>query len=128
MEKVAPKNILLVDDQQNFLTILATELRDSINNFSILIAENGERALKVLESTHVDLVVTDLRMPVMNGYEFISRMKNNYPAIPIIVVSCFLYPESETRLRALGVLQCVDKVSLNVNALEEMILRGLQGV
>ena len=128
MENSRGKSILLVDDQQNFLTILAAELGDSGSNFRIITAENGERALKVLESAQVDLVVTDLKMPVMNGYDLISHMKIKYPRIPVIVVSSFLYPEWETRLKALGVSQYIDKEFFSVSALEEMIIKNWQGV
>ena len=122
MESVALKNVLLVDDYQAFLTILAEQLSD--NGFSILTAEDGEKALKVLESSRVDLVVTDLHMPVMDGYDLISYLKKNYPVTPIIVVSNFLYPDSERRLRALGVSQYMEKHSFSISALEEMILRS----
>ena len=129
MEKSRAKNILLVDDQKNFLSILAAELGGgSGSNFRIITAENGERALKVLESAQVDLVVTDLKMPVMNGYDLISHMKIKYPRIPVIVVSSFLYPEWETRLKALGVSQYIDKEFFSVSALEEMIIKNWQGV
>ncbi len=122
MEKPGAKNILLVDDQQHFLTILSTELGDSSNNFHILTAENGVRALEILESAQVDLVVTDLKMPMLNGYDLISHMKKKYPGIPVIVISSFLYPDSETRLRTLGVTRYIDKNSLSLSGLEKMIV------
>lgn len=122
MEKFGAKNILLVDDQQHFLTILATELGDSSNNFRILTAENGVRALEILASAQVDLVVTDLKMPMLNGYDLISHMKKKYPSIPVIVISSFLFPDSETRLRTLGVTRYIDKNSLSLSALEKMIV------
>ena len=113
MEKVVPKNILLVDDHQRFLTVLASELNDSCSNFCILTAENGEKALKVLESAHVDLVVTDLNMPVMDGFQLVSHMKERYPSIPVIVMSSLLVPEVETYLRAKGVSECIEKSSIS---------------
>jgi CheY-like chemotaxis protein len=124
MEKSGAKNILLVDDQKNFLNIMATELGDSGNNFRILTAENGDRALRILESAPVDLVVTDLKMPVLNGYDLISHMKKNYPGIPVIVISSFLYPESERRIKALGITRYIDKNSLSLRTLEEMIAKS----
>lgn len=118
----APKTLLLVDDNQRFLTVLADELRDRSDDFCILTAGNGDMALKVLESAHVDLVITDLKMPVMDGFELLSHMKKRYHNIPVIVISSFLHPDLETKLGALGVSQCIAKESLNVSALEEMIL------
>lgn len=88
---------------------------------NILTAENGEKALKVLESTPVDVVMTDLRMPVMDGFGLISQMKKMYPGIPVIILSSFLYPELETSLKAMGVSQFIDKASLCLGVLEKML-------
>ncbi len=122
METVAPKNILLVDDEPRFLAQLVSELRGHSGNFCILTAENGERALKVLESAPVNLLVTDLRMPVMDGFTLLSHMKRDYPHIPVIIMSAFLYPEVETRLRELGASECIEK--LDIGSLQEMIAKN----
>ncbi len=124
MEKISPPNILLVDDEHRFLAQLAIHLRDCSNNFCILTAENGQKALKVLESAPVNLVVTDLKMPVMDGFELLLHMKEKYPNVPVIVMSAFLYPEVETRLRELGASGSIEK--LNIGALEEMIAKRWQ--
>ncbi|MBI5585935.1 MAG: response regulator [Deltaproteobacteria bacterium] len=121
---IAPQTILLVDDHQDFLRGLANALKEGSNKCCILTAENGEQALKVLESTPVDLVVTDLRMPLMDGFDLISQAKKKYPGITVIVLSSFLYPELEPRLRALGVSHGIDKTSLNISVLEKLIFKS----
>lgn len=128
MENAAFKNILLVDDEKMFLITLAEELRYCNENFCILTADNGDRALKVLESGHVDLVITDLKMPVMNGFDLILNMRKEYPHIPVIAMSTYLYPDVETRLRGLGISQWVDKTTLSIGGLEEMIIRSCQDI
>lgn len=127
MKMVVTRRILLVDDHQTFLDVLATGLVESRNNFSILTAGNGEEALRVLESNRVGLVVTDLKMPVMNGVDLISNIKKRYPSLPVIVLSSFLYPDLEPRLIALGVSQCIEKASLDIGVLEKMIVETWQG-
>jgi YesN/AraC family two-component response regulator len=124
MEKVGAKSVLLVDDQQNFLAALATRLGESSNNFSILTAGNGNEALRILESNRVGVVVTDLKMPVMDGFDLISHIKKRYPGIPVIVLSSFLYQELEPRLTALGVSLWIEKASLDIGVLEEMIIKS----
>lgn len=121
MGMVVAKSVLLVDDQQIFLAALVTQLMDRSNNFSILTAGNGEEALRILESHRVGLVVTDLKMPVMDGFDLISRIKKRYPSLPIIVLSSFLYPELEPRLTAMGVSQWIEKASLDIGVLEKII-------
>jgi len=128
VENAAFKNILLVDDENMFLTMLAEELRYCNKNFCILTADNGDRALKVLESGHVDLVITDLKMPVMNGFDLILNMRKEYPHIPVIAMSTYLYPDVETRLRGLGISQWVDKTELSIGGLEEMIMKNWQDI
>lgn len=125
MKKFAIKNILVVDDNRRFLTSLAELLQINENGLSILTAEDGKSALEILKSAPVDLVMTDLHMPVMDGFDLIVHMKKNHPAIPIIVMSGSFYPELETRLGNLGVANYIPKESLNLEAIEEMLLRSL---
>ncbi len=65
--------------------------------------------MKALESESVDLVVTDLKMPVMDGFEFLSRMRKTYPDIPVIVISAFINSEAERKLSSLGVSHYFEK-------------------
>ena len=65
--------------------------------------------MKVLETEYVDLVVTDLKMPVMDGFEFLSHMRKSYPDIPVIVISAFINPDAERRLSSLGIAQYLEK-------------------
>ena len=122
MEKTAPKNILLVDDQKNFLASLADGLKACDGNLCILTAENGDRALQVLASNPVDMVVTDLKMPLMNGFELLSHMQEKYPHIPAIVMSSFVDSWTEARLLALGAAQFIEKESLSFKALWDLIV------
>jgi len=119
-KKFDAKTVLLVDDDERFLRVLANELRDRSNNLCVLTAENGEKAFKILEFKRVDLVVTDLKMPVMNAFQLISHMKERYPSIPVIVMSSFLDSEVAIDLRAKGASQCIDKA--NISTLKEIIL------
>jgi CheY-like chemotaxis protein len=98
-----------VDDEKIFLLSLADGLNTSGLKFHILTAGNGEKALKALESESVDLVVTDLKMPVMDGFEFLSQMRKGYPDIPVIVISAFINPDVEKRLSSLGVCHYLEK-------------------
>jgi two-component system capsular synthesis sensor histidine kinase RcsC len=114
---------LIVDDNKTFLINLAQGLRAFAWRFQALTAENGEKALAVLESEHVDLVVTDLHMPVMDGFEFLSRIQKSYPDIPVIVMSACLDPDVETKLRSLGVTRCIEKT--DIEKMVPMILSNL---
>jgi CheY-like chemotaxis protein len=122
------KSVLLVDDERNFLATLADYL-GSRGDLRVLVADNGRKALEVMASARVDLVVTDLKMPVMDGFELISRMKETCPDMPVIIMTAFSDPGVERRLASMGVSQsqCIEK-PLDVQALEGTILACWPGM
>ncbi|HEX9019634.1 MAG TPA: response regulator [Nitrospirota bacterium] len=81
------KHILLVDDDSVFLSSLAEMLRLTDRNFAVFTAENGEQAVAIMDTMPIDLLITDLRMPVMDGLELTLRTAENHPEIPVIVMS-----------------------------------------
>ncbi len=78
-------SLLLVDDEQNILKSLKRLLIDV--DCKVLTAESGEDGLKLLESNNIQVVVSDYRMPGMNGVEFLNKVKEKYPDTIRIVLS-----------------------------------------
>ena len=77
--------ILLVDDEPAQLGLLREFIKTTgMTSFS---AENGKEALKKLEQEEVDLVLTDVQMPEMNGLELLERVQQQYPDLPVIALS-----------------------------------------
>jgi CheY-like chemotaxis protein len=103
------KKILLVDDHKVFLNTLSEELREYRADWSILTAENGRQGAELIDSQVIDLVVTDLKMPVMDGYELLAYIREKRPNMPIIVMTADYTHAIEKRLHSLGVEQCVSK-------------------
>ncbi len=103
------KHILLVDDELNFLKALTEALGNYCNEWNILVAENGKKGIEMLEHHPVDIVVTDLRMPVMDGYELLSYVIARKPPIPSLVMTADSSPEADRRLKALGIDQHLSK-------------------
>ena len=81
------ETILIVDDEVSLLT-LATEILTQYG-YKVYCAENGEQALEMLETTNVDLVLSDVIMPGMDGYQLASKVNEKYPNIKIQMVSGF---------------------------------------
>ena len=78
------KTILLVDDEMQILKALSRTFFDT--DYEIITASGGEEALQILEKTKVDLIISDMRMPLMDGYEFLKIAKERQPdAIRIIL-------------------------------------------
>ncbi len=79
--------LLLVDDEPNILKALNRLLRR--DGYTILTAESGMAALEILKNNPVNVIISDHRMPVMTGIEFLGKVKDNYPDITRIVLSGF---------------------------------------
>ena len=83
------KKILVVDDEKTFRESLVSALEASDDQFYILNARNGEKAVELLESETFDLVITDLKMPEMDGFELLAFMNSHFPSTPVVVMSAF---------------------------------------
>ncbi len=79
------KTILIVDDELQLLKVLKRILMKK--NYLVYLAESGHRALEVLATQSVDMIITDLRMPGMDGLELLTEVKNRYPEVIRIVLS-----------------------------------------
>ena len=69
--------VLCVDDEPNILSSLRRLLR--AEGYQVLLAEGGAAGLAVLEAEHVDIVISDMRMPEMDGAQFLERVRNKWP-------------------------------------------------
>jgi len=86
------KHVLIVDDEKPFLLSLTDGLASYAKDFTVVTAMNGKEAVTILDSTGVDLVVTDLRMPKMDGFELLAHISSNYPDIPDYCHDRLWYP------------------------------------
>jgi len=80
-----PKRILIVDDDPLLTRLTGRALSHA--GFEVLVAENGKRAMKVLAGRGVDLLITDLMMPEMEGLEMIRVLHKSRPLLPIVAIS-----------------------------------------
>lgn len=110
----------MVDDEQMILRLATEALKDYAGKYNVLTAVDGSQAVDILSNSPVDLVLTDLKMPVMDGYELLSYMSKNYKNIPSIVMTGFGSPEIAKRLKQKGVLHYIEK-PFDLNVLREKI-------
>ncbi|MBQ7546389.1 MAG: response regulator transcription factor [Clostridia bacterium] len=88
-------HILIVDDDKNIRRLLTAVLETE--NYSVSTAENGEDALKVLDQTHIDLIILDIMMPKMDGYAFITLLREQNPYMPVLMLTAKQLPEDKHR-------------------------------
>lgn len=88
-------NILVVDDDTNIRMFLQAVLENA--GYGVLTATNGKHALDVMDREHIDLVVLDIMMPEMDGYEFTKTLREADNNLPILMVSAKQLPEDKHR-------------------------------
>jgi len=86
-------HILVVDDDKNTRRLLQAVLESE--GYQVFTAENGEVALEVMDKQHIDLVVLDIMMPKMDGYEFTRTLRECNNNLPILMVSAKQLPSDK---------------------------------
>ena len=76
---------MTVDDNVDILVTLKDILQRK--EYDVILASNGFEALEILENTAVDLIITDIIMPLMEGLEFVQKDASKHPKLPIVVMS-----------------------------------------
>ena len=110
-------HILVVDDDKNTRLLFRAVLEDA--GYTVSAAKNGEEALSVLDREHVDLVVLDVMMPKLDGYEFTRILRQTDNNLPILMVSAKQLPEDKHR----GFLAGTDDYMTKPIDEEEMLFR-----
>ena len=84
-------SILVVDDEPNYQIVLSELLKDE--GYEVFTADSAEAALPLLRTTDLDLVLTDMKMPGMDGIEFLKKIKEFDPELPVILIKHHLFQD-----------------------------------
>jgi CheY-like chemotaxis protein len=117
--------ILVVDDDKTLRLTLRQHLQDA--GYNVAEAPDGRKALKILATESVNLVLTDIRMPEMDGFELMAHMSADYPIIPTMVMTGYGTPETTASFEEMGSLQVMDK-PLDLDDLTRRITESLHQV
>ena len=110
-------HVLVVDDDKNTRLLMRALLEGE--HYTVTLAANGEEALSAMERNHVDLVVLDLMMPRMDGYEFTRELRAASNDLPILMVSAKQLPDDRKK----GFLAGIDDFMVKPVDEEELLLR-----
>jgi DNA-binding response OmpR family regulator len=116
--------ILVAEDEPNARFLYEEELREA--GFEVLTAANGLQALGILEDQHVDLLLTDVKMPDMHALEMIPLVRADHPTLPILVASAFKGMEDDFTLKSFNISGFFPK-PVNMGSLKERIQVILKG-
>jgi len=117
--------VLIVDDDTEMLLSLEEGLEKYRDLFSVIRAEDGVVATEKLKEDMISLVVTDLKMPRMDGFELLAHIIENYPEIPVIIITAYSTPEMERLARKGGAIGYIEKPFL-IDDLAKKILETLR--
>jgi DNA-binding NtrC family response regulator len=102
------KTILLVDDEIEILKSLGEILTRF--GYQVIAKQAAQEALSsVKDGVHIDLVITDYRMPGMDGLEFLNALRQMDPSVPVIMLTAYGAVESYLKSLSLGVFEYVNK-------------------
>ncbi len=109
--------ILVAEDDKNIARLMKAVLKH--NGYEVFQASNGIEALQVLDELHIDLMVLDIMMPEMDGYEFTEQLRTCGDTTPILMVTAKSLPEEKCK----GFLVGTDDYMVKPVNEEEMLLR-----
>ena len=125
----APARVLVVDDERSMRELLSIVLRR--DGYDVLIAEDGASGLELLKRERIDILITDIRMPQMNGVDLLREAKRIAPDIVSIVMTAFATTDTAVEALRLGAADYVTKskdtaAELRVRVGRELERRRLQ--
>ena len=103
------KKVLVVDDEIHIIHVIGLKLRN--NGYKVISAADGGGGYELACSERPDIIVTDFQMPVMNGLEFIEKLRANEPTsrIPVIMLTGRNFAIDEQSRKKLRISQCLSK-------------------
>ena len=110
-------SILVCEDDFAIKTMISTKLKQE--NYSVYTVQNGREALNLMEKQQIDLVISDIMMPEMDGYEFVQTLRETKHTLPILMITAKSQLESLEAAFKLG----VDDYMVKPLRLEELVLR-----
>jgi DNA-binding response OmpR family regulator len=103
------KKVLIVDDEETLTWSLAKSLSKDKDKYEVIIANNGREALAKLEKNKIDLVITDIRMPDINGLDLMVKIKKEYPQTKVIIMTAYGSSDIQKEANQRGSLYYVEK-------------------
>lgn len=119
------RTILIADDERNIRSGLQIALEDE--GYNVLLAADGDEAWKSITTNSVDLLITDLRMPGMNGQELLKKVISNYPTMPVVILTGHGTIESAVEAMRNGAVDFLTK-PLNLDRLFLLIRRAFSNL
>jgi DNA-binding NtrC family response regulator len=116
------KKVLIVDDEETLTWSMAKSLSKDRDKYSILVANTGKEALSILKNNSVDLVISDIRMPDVNGLDILTTIRNNFPDTKVIIMTAYGSSDIQKEATKRGSLYYVEK-PFEIDDIRKLILK-----
>ena len=103
------KKVLIVDDEETLTWSMSKSLSKDKDKYEVIIANNGREALALMEKNKIDLVITDIRMPDVNGLDLLVKIKKEYPQTKVIIMTAYGSSDVQKEANQRGSLFYIEK-------------------
>ena len=121
----AEKKILIVDDEETLTYSLYQTFIKSPDIYEVVTAASGDEAVERLAKDKFDLVLTDIKMPGMDGLELLAEIKAKYPGTKVIVMTAFGSMEKKEESLAIGADYYIEK-DFDISDIRQLVLEFLK--
>ncbi len=132
MDRIRAKKVLIVDDEETLTWSMAKSLSKDRDKYEVMVANDGKEALSLLKGNKIDLMITDIRMPDINGLDLLLRVRKEYPQTKVIIMTAYGSSEIRREANRRGSLYYVEK-PFEISEIRKIIIdllgrkRGFQG-
>ncbi len=116
-------NVLIVDDERNYLFVLEDLLTDE--GYNVFTASSGTEALELLRDQQIDTILSDIKMPGMNGIELLERVFASDPGLPVILMTAFAEVDQAVSAMKKGAVDHIQKPFDN-DDIKRAVARAIQ--
>jgi len=115
------KKVLIVDDEETLTWSMSKSLSKDRDKYEVLIANNGKEALNQFKKNDIDLVISDIRMPDVNGLDLLVKVKKEYPKIKFIIMTAYGSSDVQKEANRRGAIVYIEK-PFEINDIRKIII------
>jgi len=115
------KKVLIVDDEETLTWSMAKSLAKDRDKYEVIIANNGKEALNQLKKQDIDLLISDIRMPDINGLDLLVRVKREFPQTKVIIMTAYGSSDVQKEANRRGSLFYMEK-PFEINDIRKVII------
>ncbi|MBW2040262.1 MAG: response regulator [Deltaproteobacteria bacterium] len=119
------KRVLVVDDEETLTWSMTKTLAKDKEKYELIIANTGREALQALQKYHIDVVVTDIKMPDINGLDLLLKIREEYPLTKVLIMTAYGSPEVQKEATKRGSYYYIEK-PFEISDIRGLILKALE--